>query len=114
MENSTNGREELNQPLITQATPSEAELLLKESSRGTEKEEKLMRVWIESKKLWHIAGPSILSRVASFSMNVVTVAFAGHLGDLDLAALSIANNVFVGFSFGLLFFERLYCFGCSH
>lgn len=60
------------------------------------------RVWIESKKLWHIVGPSIFSRVASYSMLVITQAFAGHLGDLELAAISIANNVVVGFDFGLL------------
>lgn len=60
------------------------------------------RVWIESKKLWHILGPSIFSRLASYSMLVITNAFAGHLGELDLAAISIANNVIVGFDFGLL------------
>lgn len=60
------------------------------------------RVWIESKKLWHIVGPAIFSRIASYSMLVITQAFAGHLGDLELAAISIANNVVVGFDFGLL------------
>ncbi len=60
------------------------------------------RVWIESKKLWHIVGPAIFSRVASYSMLVITQAFAGHLGELELAAISIANNVIVGFDFGLL------------
>ncbi|KAK7407214.1 hypothetical protein VNO78_08937 [Psophocarpus tetragonolobus] len=60
------------------------------------------RFWIESKKLWHIVGPSIFSRIASYSMLVITQAFAGHLGDLELAAISIANNVIVGFDFGLL------------
>ncbi|GMN33929.1 hypothetical protein TIFTF001_004420 [Ficus carica] len=60
------------------------------------------RVWIESKQLWHIVGPAIFSRVASYSMLVITQAFAGHLGDLELAAISIANNVIVGFDFGLL------------
>lgn len=68
-----------------------------------EGEEKLgRRVWIESKKLWYIVGPAILSRITSYSMNVITQAFAGHLGDLDLAAISIVNNVIVGFDFGLL------------
>jgi len=68
-----------------------------------EQDQKLLRrFWIESKKLWHIVGPSILSRVASYSMLVVTQAFAGRLGDLELAAISIANNVVVGFDFGLL------------
>ncbi|XVF15264.1 hypothetical protein REPUB_Repub09cG0136100 [Reevesia pubescens] len=60
------------------------------------------RVWIESKKLWQIVGPAIFSRLASYSMLVITQAFAGHLGDLELAAISIANNVVVGFDFGLL------------
>lgn len=60
------------------------------------------RVWIESKKLWRIVGPAIFSRVVTYSMNVITQAFAGHLGDLDLAAMSIANTVVVGFNFGLM------------
>lgn len=54
------------------------------------------RVWIESKKLWHIVAPAILSRVLSFSMNLITQAFAGHLGDIQLAAISIVVNVICG------------------
>ncbi|GAV83242.1 LOW QUALITY PROTEIN: MatE domain-containing protein, partial [Cephalotus follicularis] len=60
------------------------------------------KIWIETKKLWHIVGPSIFSRVASYSMNIITQAFAGHLGEVELAAISIANTVIVGFNFGLL------------
>lgn len=60
------------------------------------------RIRVESRKLWHIVGPAVFSRVASYSMLVITQAFAGHLGDLELAAMSIANNVIVGFDFGLL------------
>nr|TKR99290.1 protein TRANSPARENT TESTA 12-like [Populus alba] len=60
------------------------------------------RVWTETKKLWEIVGPAIFSRVATFSMNIITQAFAGHLGDVELAAISIANTVIVGFNFGLL------------
>ncbi|XP_051117658.1 protein DETOXIFICATION 27-like [Andrographis paniculata] len=61
-----------------------------------------VRVWIETKKLWRIVGPAIFSRIASYSMFVITQAFAGHLGDLQLAAMSIASSVIVGFDFGLL------------
>ncbi|KAG6767819.1 hypothetical protein POTOM_026707 [Populus tomentosa] len=60
------------------------------------------RVGVESKKLWQIVGPAIFSRLTSYSMLVITQAFAGHLGDLELAGISIANNVIVGFDFGLL------------
>ncbi|VVB18121.1 unnamed protein product [Arabis nemorensis] len=35
-------------------------------------------------------------------MILITQAFAGHLGDLELASISIVNNVIVGFNFGLL------------
>ncbi|KAM7518536.1 hypothetical protein LguiB_017498 [Lonicera macranthoides] len=59
------------------------------------------RVWIETKKLWQIVGPTIFSRIANYSMNIVTQAFAGHLGDVELAAVSIANNVILGMATAL-------------
>ena len=60
------------------------------------------RVWIESKKLWHIVAPAILSRILSFSMNLITQAFVGHLGDIQPAAISIVVNFICGISFGFL------------
>lgn len=60
------------------------------------------RLWNESKKLWHVVGPAIFSRVTSYSTVIITQIFAGHLGDLELAAFSIAYTVFVGFTYGLL------------
>ncbi|KAK1278085.1 Protein TRANSPARENT TESTA 12 [Acorus gramineus] len=47
------------------------------------------RTWTESKKLWQIVWP-------------LHHAFAGHLGDLELASISIATTVIVGLNFGLL------------
>lgn len=62
----------------------------------------IRETWLESQKLWQLAGPSILVRLAMFSMTVITQAFAGHLGDLNLAAISIATTVIISFSFGFL------------
>lgn len=62
----------------------------------------ITKTWVESKKLWLIAGPSIFSRLAMFSMTVITQAFAGHLGDLNLAAISIATTVIISLTFGFL------------
>ncbi|KAI3672497.1 hypothetical protein L6452_38586 [Arctium lappa] len=76
--------------------------VLLESPPSTEAGDAKSKFWIESKKLWYIVGPSIFSRIASFTMNVVTQAFAGHLGDLELAAITISTGVIVGFNFGLL------------
>ncbi|GFP96471.1 protein transparent testa 12 [Phtheirospermum japonicum] len=52
--------------------------------------------------LWRIVGPAILSRVTTYSYNVITQAFAGHLGDTEFAAISILISVITGFDFGLL------------
>ncbi|KAH6796615.1 MATE efflux family protein [Perilla frutescens var. hirtella] len=78
--------------------------LLEHTRKDADDEEKGLptRVWIETKKLWRVVGPAIFSRITSYTMFVITQAFAGHLGDLELAAMSIASNVIVGFDFGLL------------
>lgn len=99
-------------PLLDYSSSGGAAVQLKDElyyAAGHDEEESIKkRTWIESKKLWHIVGPAIFSRIASFSMFIITQAFAGHLGDLDLAALSIATNVIFGFDFGLL--VRLYIY----
>ncbi|XP_059634250.1 protein DETOXIFICATION 27-like [Cornus florida] len=90
--------EELNQSLLLHNSPSNGLVV----DDDQEKKDLKTRVWIESKKLWQIVGPSIFNRVATYSMNIVSVAVAGHLGELELASFSIANTVIVGFNFGLL------------
>ncbi|GJM98548.1 hypothetical protein PR202_ga15572 [Eleusine coracana subsp. coracana] len=59
-------------------------------------------VWEESKKLWEIVGPAVFMRLVLYAMNIISQAFAGHLGDRELAAFSIASTVVSGLSFGLL------------
>ncbi|XP_010530703.1 PREDICTED: protein DETOXIFICATION 27-like [Tarenaya hassleriana] len=88
------GRDMMRRPFLS---PEKADV-----DAAEEEGEFCRRVWEETKKLWQIVGPSIISRVASYTMNVVTQAFAGHLGEVELAAISIANTVIVGFNFGLL------------
>ncbi|KAB1220438.1 hypothetical protein CJ030_MR3G009898 [Morella rubra] len=58
--------------------------------------------WSESKKMWAIASPSILSGLAMFNMTVRPQSFSGHLSDLDLAAISIASTVIIAITFGFL------------
>ncbi|KAL4649427.1 hypothetical protein ACB092_01G013000 [Castanea dentata] len=86
----------INEPLLPESTTTEV------GFKDEEKKDLSSRVWIETKKLWQIVGPAIFSRIASYTMNVITQAFAGHLGEVELAAISIANTVIVGFNFGLL------------
>ncbi|KAB1211680.1 Protein TRANSPARENT TESTA 12 [Morella rubra] len=92
--------DDLNQPLVAESSPDVGSKVVEEDQE--KKDQLTSRIWIETKKLWHIVGPAIFSRVVSYSMNVITQAFAGHLGEVELAAISIANTVIVGFNFGLL------------
>ncbi|XP_010554152.1 PREDICTED: protein DETOXIFICATION 30-like [Tarenaya hassleriana] len=57
---------------------------------------------VESKKLWSLAGPAILTCVSQYSLGAVTQVFAGHISTLSLAAVSIENSVISGFSFGIM------------
>ncbi|KAH7520479.1 hypothetical protein FEM48_Zijuj08G0148200 [Ziziphus jujuba var. spinosa] len=86
------GTEEAKVPLLEDSASIEP---IKEEQRREWKEDEALstRVWNESKNLWQIVGPGIFSRVSTYSMFVISQAFAGHLGDLELAAMSIASNV---------------------
>ncbi|KAL7154791.1 hypothetical protein ABFS83_03G026600 [Erythranthe nasuta] len=57
---------------------------------------------VECKKLWQIAAPSIFGRLTMFSLTVVTQSFAGHLGQHQLAAISISTTVLISITFGFL------------
>ena len=85
------------------------------------------RVWIETKKLWHVVGPIAFQRVVTYSMFMVTQAFAGHLGEVEQASVSIANIAICVLCFGLfvstffllelyiiLFFVSFLQLGLSH
>ncbi|CAH1452909.1 unnamed protein product [Lactuca virosa] len=57
---------------------------------------------IESKKLWYLAAPAIFTSICQYSLGAITQTFAGHVGTLDLAAVSIENSVIAGFSLGIM------------
>lgn len=58
--------------------------------------------WAESKAIWSIAGAAIVSRIATSGLTVITQAFVGHIGDLELAAFSLVVGLLVGFDSGIL------------
>uniref|UniRef100_A0A0D9V638 Protein DETOXIFICATION n=1 Tax=Leersia perrieri TaxID=77586 RepID=A0A0D9V638_9ORYZ len=61
------------------------------------------KVWRdECVKLWGIAGPVILTGVFQFLTGFVTTAFVGHIGKVELAAVSIVNGIIECLAFGLL------------
>lgn len=61
-----------------------------------------VRVYEESKKIWRIAIPGILSRLASFGSIVATQSFIGHVSELDLAAYALVQTLVVRFVNGIL------------
>ncbi|KAL1317119.1 hypothetical protein AAHE18_15G112900 [Arachis hypogaea] len=58
--------------------------------------------FIESKKLWYLAGPAIFTSLCQYSLGAVTQLLAGHVGTTALAAISVENNVVACFCFGIM------------
>ena len=58
--------------------------------------------WTESVKLWRIAMPIIFNILCQFGVNSFTNIFVGHLGDIELSAVSLSLSVIGTFSFGFM------------
>ena len=69
---------------------------------GEEKVGFVKQFGIESKRLWKIAGPAIFTALCQYSLGALTQTFAGFVGDLELAAVSIENSVIAGLAFGVM------------
>ncbi|KAA8526508.1 hypothetical protein F0562_008289 [Nyssa sinensis] len=58
--------------------------------------------WIELKLLFNLAAPAVIVYVIIYLMGMSTQIFAGHLGNLELAAASLGNNGVQVFALGLM------------
>ncbi|GMN44964.1 hypothetical protein TIFTF001_014150 [Ficus carica] len=58
--------------------------------------------WLESSKLWAIAGPIAFNIWCNYGMNSFTNIFVGHLGDVELSSVAVSLSVIANFSFGFL------------
>lgn len=77
-------------------------------SSGAEEEGDLKgRVLVESKKIWRVAFPSMISRVSSFGTIVVTQSFIGHISSVDLAGYALVQTLLVRFVNGILVMHPL-------
>ncbi|GER52581.1 MATE efflux family protein [Striga asiatica] len=68
------------------------ESLLLVSSKAEQNTDLKARIYDESKKIWKVALPSVVSRVASFGTIVVTQSFIGHISSVDLAAYALVQT----------------------
>ncbi|KAL2503762.1 MATE efflux family protein [Abeliophyllum distichum] len=57
---------------------------------------------VESIKLWYLAGPAVFTSIFQYSIGFITQTLAGHVGTIQLAAISIEINVFAGIAFGVM------------
>ncbi|EYU35646.1 hypothetical protein ABFS82_10G144700 [Erythranthe guttata] len=60
------------------------------------------RIFEESKKIWRVATPSVISRVSSFGTIVITQSFIGHISSVDLAGYALVQSLSVRFVNGIL------------
>ncbi|GAB2271731.1 Protein DETOXIFICATION 34 [Dionaea muscipula] len=58
--------------------------------------------WVESTRLWAIAGPIAFNILCNYGINSFTNIFVGHIGDIQLSAVAISLSVIANFSFGFM------------
>uniref|UniRef100_A0A7N0T602 Protein DETOXIFICATION n=1 Tax=Kalanchoe fedtschenkoi TaxID=63787 RepID=A0A7N0T602_KALFE len=58
--------------------------------------------YVETKKLWYLAGPAIFMFICQYSLGAVTQLLAGHVSPIALAAVSVENSVIAGFAMGVM------------
>lgn len=56
----------------------------------------------ESRTLWKLAGPAIFTSICQYSLGALTQTFAGLVGEIELAAVSVENSVIAGLAFGVM------------
>ncbi|KAH7859047.1 hypothetical protein Vadar_030817 [Vaccinium darrowii] len=62
----------------------------------------LKEFYEESKKLWNLAAPAILTSVCQYSLGAITQVFAGQLGTTQLAMFSVENSIIAGIGYGIM------------
>ena len=64
--------------------------------------------WIELKNLFRLAAPAILVYMLNNLVAMSTQIFCGHLGNLELAAVSLGNTGIQVFAYGLMVRNCIY------
>ena len=58
--------------------------------------------WKETVKLWKIGGPIALAVICNYGIISLTWIFVGHLGEVQLSAVSVSLSVINIFAFGFM------------
>ncbi|GFP84545.1 protein transparent testa 12 [Phtheirospermum japonicum] len=78
-------------------------LIIRSPLKAEEQERDLKgRIYEELKKIWRVAIPSVISRVAWYGTIVVAQSFVGHISSVDLTAYALVQSLTVRFVIGLL------------
>ncbi|XP_071707037.1 protein DETOXIFICATION 24-like [Rutidosis leptorrhynchoides] len=81
----------------------ETKLIIRHKAEEDEEEGDLnKRIWEESKKIWRVSLPSMISRVCAFGTIVITQSFIGHINEIDLAGYALVQTLTVRFVNGIL------------
>ena len=80
-----------------------------DEERGLPRRE-IPTIWHEIGRLCRLAGPMVCVNLLQYSITVVSVAFVGHLGELELASASIANSMAGVLGYYVLVISSIYLF----
>ncbi|KAK7290708.1 hypothetical protein RIF29_05313 [Crotalaria pallida] len=78
-------------------------LLIREKTSSLEELSLVEKVWNESKLMWIVAAPAIFTRFSIFAIYIISQAFVGRIGSMELAAFAVVFTVLIRFANGILF-----------
>ncbi|XP_050225043.1 protein DETOXIFICATION 24-like [Mercurialis annua] len=78
------------------------ERLLEPEGEAHKKGDLKLRICEENKKIWRVGFPAMLARSTQYGMLVVTQAFIGRIGEVDLAGYALIQIIAIGFANGIL------------
>ena len=98
------------EPLLVQEQRSRSQGKFRgDEERGLPRRE-IPTIWHEIGRLCRLAGPMVCVNLLQYSITVVSVAFVGHLGELELASASIANSMAGVLGYYVLVISSIYLF----
>lgn len=101
---------EIKEKLLKEEENRGSEVGVVDEGEGEEQQQQQLKekVWGEMKKLWIVAGPAIFTRFSTFGIIIISQAFIGHIGSVELAAYALVNTVLLRFANGILVMFRTF------
>lgn len=107
-------REHQKEPLLIQNTRQDG-IIVVDVKQSVSRSSAIERTQVveEVKKLLWLSGPLIFVSLLNYGLQVISIMFVGHLGELALSGASLATSFATALGFNLMVSDFTFTFVCS-